>query len=214
MLVAEQRSVEWEVQGLSTLDETGSGTLQVRILNSGNTALSHQLVLETGKGLNAAIVGDDIVNVVAGDSQQFTIQVTGKSTGVHSLTIRLTGVQEVGSSSTSVDVDVSASFEEAGSGGNTLVYFGAGAALFVGLLALLLVLRSKRSENSQMPLSTLPSQAVQQQAPTCWSCRSPIIGPMQGCPGCGARYHADSPTCQKVVTCSNCGASSEEFVSA
>ena len=214
MLVAEQRSVEWEVQGLSTLDETGSGTLQVRILNSGNTALSHQLVLETGKGLNAAIVGDDIVNVVAGDSQQFTIQVTGKSTGVHSLTIRLTGVQEVESSSTSVDVDVSASFEEAGSGGNTLVYFGAGAALFVGLLALLLVLRSKRSENSQMPLSTLPSQAVQQQAPTCWSCRSPIIGPMQGCPGCGARYHADSPTCQKVVTCSNCGASSEEFVSA
>ena len=214
MLVAEQRSVEWEVQGLSTLDETGSGTLQVRILNSGNTALSHQLVLETGKGLNAAIVGDDIVNVVAGDSQQFTIQVTGKSTGVHSLTIRLTGVQEVESSSTSVDVDVSASFEEAGSGGNTLVYFGAGAALLVGLLALLLVLRSKRSENSQMPLSTLPSQAVQQQAPTCWSCRSPIIGPMQGCPGCGARYHADSPTCQKVVTCSNCGASSEEFVSA
>ena len=65
MLVAEQRSVEWEVTGLSNLDETGSGTLQVRVLNAGNTALSHQLILETSSGIDAAIVGDDIVNAVA-----------------------------------------------------------------------------------------------------------------------------------------------------
>ena len=31
MLVAEQRSVEWEITGLSSLDDTGSGTIQVRI---------------------------------------------------------------------------------------------------------------------------------------------------------------------------------------
>ena len=98
MLVAEQRSVEWEVTGLSSLDATGSGTIQVRVTNTGNTALSHQLTLETSKGLNAVIVGEDIVNAVAGDSQQFTIQLSGTSTGTQQLTFALDGVQAVDSS--------------------------------------------------------------------------------------------------------------------
>jgi len=215
MLVAEQRSVEWEVTGVSTLDETGSGTLQVRILNSGNTDLSHQLVIETTEGLDAAIVGDDIVNAVAGDSQQFTIQVNGKSTGTQQLTFRLTGVQDVETSTTSVNVDITASFEEPVSGSNAMIYIGAGIALLVGILAVLYVLRLKDSNpvvKNNPP--AIASPAVQQQTPICWSCRSPINGPMQGCPGCGARYHIDSPTCQNVDTCSNCGASSEQFVSA
>ena len=112
MLVAEQRSVDWEVTGLTSLDATGSGTIQVRILNTGNTALSHQLTLETSTGLNAAIVGEDIVNAVAGDSQQFTIQLSGKSTGTQQLTFALSGVQAVDSSTSSISIDVTASFRK------------------------------------------------------------------------------------------------------
>ena len=214
MLVAEQRSVDWEVTGFSSLDDTGSGTLQVRIINTGNTALSHQLVLETTNGLEAAIVGSDIVDAVAGDSQQLTVQLTGSKTGTQQLTFKLSGVQDVGSSTTSVDIEITASFEESGSGGNAMLYVGAGVALLIGLLAVLFVLRGKEPMVKQIATPNPHVPPLQQQAPTCWSCRTPILGSMRGCPGCGARYHADSPTCQSVESCSNCGASAEQFVSA
>ena len=200
--------------GLSDLDETGSGTLQVRVLNAGNTALSHQLILETSSGIDAAIIGDDIVNAVAGDSQQFNIKLTGKTTGSQQLTFMLSGVQDVESSSTSVNVEISASFEDSASGSGAAVYIGAGIALLVGVLAVLYVLRLRNPRMSQTSTALPPASTVQQAVPTCWSCRNPIIGPMKGCPGCGARYHADSPTCKMVEKCSNCGTSSEQFVSA
>ena len=113
--------MEWEVSGLSSLDATGSGTIQVRVTNTGNTALSHQLTLETSKGLNAVIVGEDIVNA-AGDSQQFTIQLSGTSTGTQQLTFALDGVQAVDSSPSSISIDVTASFEETDAGSNTVVF--------------------------------------------------------------------------------------------
>ena len=214
MLVAEQRSVEWEVSGLSSLDATGSGTIQVRVTNTGNTALSHQLTLETSKGLNAVIVGEDIVNAVAGDSQQFTIQLSGTSTGTQQLTFALDGVQAVDSSTSSISIDVTASFEETDAGSNTVVFIGAGVAVVVGLLAVVLILRGKGASVKQGIVPTMATPVQQQQAATCWSCRGPILGPMRGCPGCGARYHADTPTCQSVEECANCGASAEQFVMA
>ena len=212
MLVAEQRSVEWEVTGLSSIDATGSGTIQVRVLNTGNIALSHQLTLETSNGLNAVIVGEDIVNPVAGDSQQFTIQLSGTSTGTQQLTFALSGVQAVDSSTSSVSINVTASFEETGSGSNTVVFIGAGVALLIGLLAVLLILRGKGTSSKQRTVPETIAPTPQQQAATCWACRGPILGPMRGCPGCGARYHADNPTCQSVETCANCGGSAEQFV--
>ena len=214
MLVAEQRSVEWEVTGLSTLDKSGSGTLQVRLLNTGNTPLSGQLILDTSNGLEATIMGEDIVSAVAGDSQQFTIQVNGKATGTQQLKFMLSGVQEVDSPETSVTIDISASFAESTSGSNTGVIIGAGIALLVAILTVLFVLRSRTMQSNPIDTGKKVVSISQQQAPTCWSCHKPILGPMKGCPGCGARYHADSSTCTAIESCGNCGASSEQFVSA
>ena len=214
MLVAEQRSVDWEVTGLPSLDATGSGTIQVRVINTGNIALSHQLMLETSKGLDAVIVGEDIVNAVAGDSQQFTVQLSGTSTGTQQLTFTLDGVQAVDSSTSSVNIDVTASFEETDAGSNTVLFIGAGVAVVVCLLAVLLILRGKSAPTKHDTSPTMATPAQQQQAATCWACRGPILGPMRGCPGCGARYHVDAPTCQPVEKCANCGASAEQFVMA
>ena len=100
---------------------------------------------------------------------------------------------------------MTASFEETDAGSNTVVFIGAGVALVVGLLAVLLVLRGKSAPVKQEIVPTMAAPVQQQQAPTCWSCRGPILGPMRGCPGCGARYHADAPTCQSVEKCANCG---------
>ena len=214
MLVAEQRSVDWEVTGLPSLDATGSGTIQVRVINTGNIALSHQLTLETSKGLDAVIVGEDIVNAVAGDSQQVTVQLSGTSTGTQQLTFTLDGVQAVDSSTSSVNIDVTASFEGKDAGSNTVLFVGAGVAVIVGLLAVLLILRGKSAARKQDVAPTMAAPVQQQQSVTCWSCRGPILGPMRGCPGCGARYHVDAPTCQSVEKCANCGASAEQFVMA
>ena len=137
MLVAESRSVEWEVTGLSYLDESGSGTIQVRILNSGNTALSHQLVAETTKGLEALIQGDDIVNLVAGESQQFTVQLKGKSTGAEQLTLKLSGVQDV-ESSVKHWKSMPVSSEESTSAGRTVIYTSAAIVPLVGGCPLIL----------------------------------------------------------------------------
>ena len=215
MLVAEQRSVEWEITGLSSLDDTGSGTIQVRVLNTGNIALSHQLLLETSDGLDASIVGEDIVNAVAGDSQQFTIQLTGTSKGMQQLSLEVSGIHEVETSSTAIDIDITASFDTTDSKGNIPLLVGTGIALVFGFLAVLIVvLRAKGAKIQPPATAPLIQPPSQQPAPTCWSCRSPILGPMKGCPGCGARYHADLATCQSVDACTNCGASSEGFVSA
>ena len=183
-------------------------------MNTGNVALSHQLLLETSKGLEASIVGEDIVNAVAGDSQQFSIQLTGTSKGSQQLSLQLSGIQDVEASFTTIDIEISASFDDAESKGNTALIVGSGIALIVGLLVVLLILRTKGAKQQQPAPSPLIQPPSQQPAPTCWSCRSPILGPMKGCPSCGARYHADVPSCQSVDTCTNCGASSEGFVSA
>ena len=215
MLVAEQRSVEWEITGLSSLDDTGSGTIQVRVLNTGNIALSHQLLLETSDGLDASIVGEDIVNAVAGDSQQFTIQLTGTSKGMQQLSLEVSGIHEVDKSSKAIDIDITSSFDTTDSKGNVPLFVGTGIAFVFGILAVLIVVLRAKGAKIQPPApSPLIQPPSQQPAPTCWSCRTPILGPMKGCPGCGARYHADLPTCQSVDACTNCGASSEGFVSA
>ena len=160
------------------------------------------------------IVGEDIVNAVAGDSQQFTVQLSGTSTGTQLLTFTLDGVQAVDSSTSSVNIDVTASFEEKDAGSNTVLFIGAGVAVVVGLLAVLLILRGKSAATKQDVAPTMAAPVQQQQSVTCWSCRGPILGPMRGCPGCGARYHVDAPTCQSVEECANCGASAEQFVMA
>ena len=215
MLVAEQRSVEWEITGLSSLDDTGSGTIQVRVLNTGNIALSHQLLLETSDGLDASIVGEDIVNAVAGDSQQFTIQLSGTSKGMQQLSLEVSGIHEVDKSSKAIDIDITASFDTTDSKGNVPLFVGTGIAFVFGFLAVLIVVLRAKGAKIQPPAPSPTIQPPSQQpAPTCWSCRTPILGPMKGCPGCGARYHADLPTCQSVDACTNCGASSEGFVSA
>ena len=54
-------------------------------------------------------------------------------------------------------------------------------------------------------------------APMCWACRQPITTAMLGCPGCGARYHADGVggcTASSIETCVNCGGPSSAFVRA
>ncbi|MCH1443697.1 MAG: S8 family serine peptidase [Candidatus Poseidoniaceae archaeon] len=216
LLVAESRGVDWKVTGLSNIDDSGSGTIQVRLTNTGNVQLSHRLEVQTTEGLTASLVEEDIVNMVAGDSQQFTVVLTGSATGSQQLTFKLTGTQDVSTPTTTVDIDVTASFSESVSNSQTLLYSSVGIILVAVLLFGIITARSKKESEVISPeQKALPSIVQQQPAVMCWSCHGPIVGPMQGCPGCGARYHTNgTENCeaQSLEACANCGASVEQFV--
>ena len=216
LLVAESRGVDWKITGLSNIDDSGSGTIQVRLTNTGNVQLSHRLEVQTTEGLTASLVEEDIVNMVAGDSQQFTVVLTGSATGSQQLTFKLTGTQDVSTPTTTVDIDVTASFSESVSNSQTLLYSSIGIILVAVLLFGIITVRSKKESEVISPeQKALPSIVQQQPAVMCWSCHGPIVGPMQGCPGCGARYHTNgTENCeaQSLEACANCGASVEQFV--
>ena len=217
LLVAESRGVDWKITGLSSIDDSGSGTLQVRLTNTGNVPLSHRLEIQTSEGLTAALVEEDIVNMVAGDSQQFTVVISGSATGTQQLTFQLTGTQEVANPTTNVDIDITAKFTESSSNSQTLLYSSIGIILFVIVLlcSVLLTRFKKESEVISLEQKVTPPLVQQQSALMCWSCRGQITGPMQGCPGCGARYHRNgTANCdvQSLEACTNCGASVEQFV--
>ena len=216
LLVAESRGVDWKITGLSNIDDSGSGTIQVRLTNTGNVQLSHRLEVQTTEGLTASLVEEDIVNMVAGDSQQFTVVLTGSATGSQQLTFKLTGTQDVSTPTTTVDIDVTASFSESVSNSQTLLYSSIGIILVAVLLFGIITARLKKESEVISPeQKALPSIVQQQPAVMCWSCHGPIVGPMQGCPGCGARYHTNgTENCeaQSLEACANCGASVEQFV--
>ena len=216
LLVAESRGIDWKITGLSTIDDSGSGTIQVRLTNTGNVQLSHRLEVQTTEGLTASLVEEDIVNMVAGDSQQFTVVLAGSATGSQQITFKLTGTQEVSTPATTVDIDVTASFSESPSNSQTLLYSSIGILLVAVLLLGVILARSKKRSGISSPeQKVMPSITQQQPAVMCWSCHNPITGPMQGCPGCGARYHTkDTENCeaQSLEACANCGASAEQFV--
>ncbi len=216
LLVAESRGVDWKITGLSTIDDSGSGTIQVRLTNTGNVQLSHRLEVQTTEGLTASLVEEDIVNMVAGDSQQFTVVLAGSATGSQQITFKLTGTQDVSTSATTVDIDVTASFSESPSSSQTILYSSIGILLVAVLLFGVILARSKkRSGIASLEQKVMPSITQQQPAVMCWSCHGPITGPMQGCPGCGARYHTkgtENCDAQSLEACANCGASAEQFV--
>ena len=184
--------------------------------NTGNVPLSHRLEIQTSEGLTAALVEEDIVNMVAGDSQQFTVVISGSATGTQQLTFQLTGAQEVSNPTTNVDVDITATFSESSSNSQTLLYSSIGIILFAIVLLGVLLTRAKKESGVIAPQQKIVPPVVQQQSSLmCWSCRGQITGPMQGCPGCGARYHRNgTANCdvESLEECANCGASVEQFV--
>ena len=154
--------------------------------------------------------------MVAGDSQQFTVVLAGSATGSQQITFKLTGTQDVSTPATTVDIDVTASFSESPSSSQTILYSSIGILLVAVLLFGVILARSKkRSGIASLEQKVMPSITQQQPAVMCWSCHGPITGPMQGCPGCGARYHTkgtENCDAQSLEACANCGASAEQFV--
>tara|TARA_B110000444_G_scaffold18720_1_gene15726 strand:- start:47106 stop:51629 length:4524 start_codon:yes stop_codon:yes gene_type:complete len=232
LLVATVLESSW-VQERTTSFTTGvQEELEVTLLNDGNIAFSHKLVLDESKDWNAKIDGNDLANLEPGESMKIRLLVRADRPGDGTIALRLQGADSMTNSS--IELTVSSTGEPIGTSGQSLPMGGMifGIVLVVLLIGGVLLTQRKRDVLSQpqfttpinamapMPLPTQPPAPIQQarqEGPMCWSCREEITGLMLGCPGCGARYHrAEHATCNsdKLTHCSNCQTEVSSFVKA
>ena len=207
--------------------------LEVTLLNAGNVAFSHKLVLEESKNWVAEIDGNDIANLEAGESMKIRLLVRADRPGDGTLSLGLQGAD--GMTNSSIELQVSSEGEPIGTSGQSLPIGGIliGVVLVILLVGAVIFSQRKTKPLSQ-PLHPLPNTVAQpkplpslkplapldpsqKKGPMCWSCRGEITGGMLGCPGCGARYHrADHPTCTShtLTQCMNCETAVSSFVEA
>jgi serine protease AprX len=241
LLVATVLESSW-VQERTTSFTTGNQEeLEVTLLNAGNIAFSHKLVIEESKDWTATIDGNDIANLEPGESMSIRLLVRADRPGDGILTLGLQGADSV--TNASIELQVTSEGEPMGTSGQTLPVGGMvfGVLLIAILIGAVLFSQRRKQEPSQLhlapPMSIMPnfvhpiqpiapvpqpvvpilSEQTQQEGPMCWSCRDEITGLMLGCPGCGARYHrADFVTCTSasLTQCVNCETQVSSFVEA
>ena len=233
LLVATVLESSW-VQERTTPFTTGlQEELEVTLLNAGNVAFSHKLVVDGSKNWVAEIDGNDIANLEPGESMKIRLLVRADLPGDGTLTLGLQGSQ--GMTNSSIELQVSSDGEPIGTSGQSLPIGGMlVGVVFVALLAGAVIFTQRKSKTSSQPQLMMPKTPIHpkplpalkpiapiaqinQKGPMCWACRNEITDGMLGCPGCGARYHrADHSECSsdKLTHCMNCQTPMSSFVEA
>ena len=242
LLVAPNEQVSWDIGSVPTLTTGQERQVTVEITNTGNTALQRQLIVEAPSKWAASVDGNDVLDLEVGQSVLVRLNIRADTPGSETITLDL--AQSPASESTFGFV-ITSQGEPIGTSGDSGLDSGLAVALLFGILLLVCIplgLSVIRGRNGAKPAQYTPPRAmpVPTQAPAlqvaakpvakpaqstapsvappmCWTCRQPITTAMVGCPGCGARYHADAVggcSASSIETCANCGASASTFVNA
>ena len=200
--------------------------LEVTLTNTGNTLFSHQLKVDASKHWSVSIDGNDIANLEPGQSMTVRLLVEASRPGTGTIDLSLNEAVSVSTSSVVLEVESEGEPTATSGGSLPVTLFGPIVLILLAGLLAALIIRRKQSggppRHAGMPTQSIVPVAqaaaptsLAQAGPMCWSCRQTIVGPMQGCPGCGARYHrSDNPACQssELETCVNCSAAASTFV--
>ena len=232
LLVATVLESSW-VQERTTSFATGTQEkLEVTLMNAGNIAFSHKLMVEESKDWTASIDGNDIANLEPGESMTVRLLVRADRPGDGTLTLGLQGADSM--TNASIELKVTSVGEPIEISGQALPLTGILIGLLIVALLIVGIFFSQRGKNNPPPLTftgpemlvgkALPSiqpfvpvEQPKEQGPMCWSCRNEISGLMLGCPGCGARYHRlDFAACSSdsLTQCKNCQTQVSSFVEA
>ena len=212
MLVATSKEVSWKIDGTSVLTTGQESTVELTITNTGNTLVSGAIMTTPPSGWSVIIDGSDSVNLEAGQSQDVVLRIKSNQPGTGSIGVSISGDSDVIGSKYDLQLTSEGDIvEDDSSATSTLVWTGSAIFLVAIFAGLFIVLNKKKP--AQVPVGApasafFQSNAHQSNATPCFSCRQPILSMMQGCPSCGARYHA---VCN-VPNCVNCGAESSTFV--
>ncbi len=212
MLVALSKEVSWKVDGSLNVETNEPSVLQLTITNTGNTLVSGAIETTSPSGWNVDFDGVDSVNLEAGQSQKVRLDITATKPGDGTLSISISGAEDVINSKIELDVSSEGEAIADESSGMSPVVLSILVIIPLAIIVGLVIFLRNKNETS-IPISAPASGSFaaptpQTTATPCFACRQPILSMMQGCPSCGARYHS---TC-KVESCVNCGAPSTAFV--
>ena len=209
MLVAPSKEISWEIKGPSTLQTGESSFIEVTITNQGNSLVSGALKATPSSDWSVSIDGSDSFNLQAGQSQQVRLAVTANQPGEGTISLSLSGSNDLGNSEYVIDLNSEGEPVEQSSSAVETLFWAIWVIIPILAIICLVLLRKKPSSKSNA-LNYTNQQLPQTQTSVtpCFSCRQPILTWMRGCPSCGARYH---PTCN-VANCTHCGAESSSFV--
>ena len=209
MLVAPSKEVNWEIEGPSTLQTGESSYIEVTITNQGNSLVSGALKATPSSDWSVSIDGSDSFNLQAGQSQQVLLAVTANQPGEGTISLSLSGSNDLGNSEYVIELNSEGDpIEEESSAVETLFWAIWVIIPILGIIALVLLRKKPSSKSNAGNYTNQQLPQAQTSVTPCFSCRQPILTWMRGCPSCGARYH---PTCN-VANCTHCGAESSSFV--
>ena len=225
LYVASVMDASW-VQERTVAFQTGTESmLEVTLTNTGNSPFSHQLDAEASQGWSVSIDGNDIADLQPGQSMTVRLLVEANRPGTGTIGLNL--VESGAVLTPAVTLEVESKGEPTATSGGSLPIGVLGPVVFLllaGILVFMIVRKSRSSQTTGLAPLPLTGQAVMPPAvqqpstptgPMCWSCRQTINGPMQGCPGCGARYHrSGTPGCSsgELEVCANCDVRVADFV--
>ena len=104
MLVALSKEVSWKVDGPLSLETNEPSVLQLTITNTGNTLVSGAIDITSPSGWDVDFDGVDSVNLEAGQSQKIRLDITATKPGDGTLSISISGADDVINSKIVLDV--------------------------------------------------------------------------------------------------------------
>ena len=237
LLVAPNEQVAWDIGAVPVFNTGQERQVTVEITNTGNMPLQRQVVAEVPEDWAISFASADIVDLAVGQSSLVRLTIRADAPGTASIALNLASSS---ATDASFSFNVSSSGEPIGTSGDS----GLNSSLMAVAIAIILLasvfaigaqLRRGKGksqtamtapETAPLPFQVRPAPTAAQGAsspspsiapPMCWSCRQPITTSMQGCPSCGARYHADGFNgcgAQNLPACANCGGPTSAFVKA
>ena len=239
MLVAEDRRLAATLDGITAATSTDAGTVTWSVTNTGNIAVDERVTLDVAKGWDAVLDGPSTVTLDPGATRVLRITYTSTLGGEAPLTLEINNLRLEGDTTATLTSPRSVAEEGQGAGAMTGLV---GAAVLLLVVAGVLVLRQVGAKKEHVPAPKMPlplpalaaaaapptvvapaPAPVAQPAPPneavttapCWACRGTIVGPMLGCPSCGARFHLPGTEgCQLPETCPKCGTPRSQFLNA
>jgi len=225
LYVKEIKAVSWIDSKTPVLQVDEETTVEIRIRNDGNIALSHRLLIDDKpSGWTISIDGSGLIQIEPGQEQTVRLSIIANSAGSDDITLSLSDASEVDGEKHSVVLKAEGqSVSDQASSGSGVLVWGSLVVMIIGIgaISVILIQRKQTKHSSSVdlrlasaaaqttpsvvqqttpaPAAAPPAEAFVQQAAAaaqCWACMKSIEpGPCLACPACGARYHGHEHGC-------------------
>ena len=212
LYVASIEEVKWEDKQQINLSAGEQREIKVTVENTGNVDIDARLELAPPEGWQVSLTSSDLITLAPGEKEKISLKVMSESGGEGSLKVKLITAEET--MSTEILLSAKSPDNSKSSNSDSSVFIWVGMILVILVLFGLVIHTMNRKQQvvkKQHP-SISPSSSTNV---SCWVCTKQIVGPQQGCPKCGARYHSEGTegcAISSLEQCRNCGLEKTSFI--